>query len=224
MNHAGIKGLPHIINGAILISAFSAGNSFLFCASRILYGLAVRGQAPQFLASCTDHGLPRNAVLVASTLGLLSFINVKSGAETVFNWLVHLLTTAGFCSSFTTNLTYILFYQGIQAQEKDLNENAYRNRLQPFLAYWGCAWTLFFILINGFTVFFGKFDISVFIAAYVNILIFLGLYLGYKCVKRTKVWTPLERDFVNDIPDREETEVPEVPPANIWISIARYIF
>ncbi|KIJ91821.1 hypothetical protein K443DRAFT_14080 [Laccaria amethystina LaAM-08-1] len=224
MNHAGITGLPHVINAAILISAFSAGNSFLFCASRILYGLAIRGQAPQFLASCTDHGLPRNAVLAASTLGLLSFVNVKSGAETVFNWLVYLITTTGFFSSFTTNLTYIYFYQGMQAQERDLSENAYSNRLQPYLAYWGCSWTLIFIFINGLTVFFGKFKTSIFIASYINIPIFLCLYSGYKFVKGTKVWTPLERDLVTDIPDRDQTELREVPPANIWESIARIIF
>jgi len=56
--------LPHIINGAIFTSAFSAGNSFLFCSSRVLYGLALRGQAPKFLTYCTKNGLPLFAVLV----------------------------------------------------------------------------------------------------------------------------------------------------------------
>lgn len=30
----------------------------------------------------------------------------------------------------------------------------------------------------------------------INIPIFVGLYVGYKVVKRTKVWKPLEMDFV----------------------------
>ena len=69
-------------------------------------------------------------------------------------------------------LTFVIpIDQGIQAQDRDLNENAYRNNLQPYLAYWGCTWTLIFILINGFTVFFGKFNISVFIASCESFLV-----------------------------------------------------
>ena len=55
--------LPSIVNAGIFTSAFSAGNSFLFCSSRILYGLALRGQAPKIFAKCTKNGLPLVAVL-----------------------------------------------------------------------------------------------------------------------------------------------------------------
>ena len=40
------------------------------------------------------------------------------------------------------------------AQGYDLTKNAYTNRLQPYLAYWGVFWTIFFILVNGYAVFF----------------------------------------------------------------------
>lgn len=63
INRAGIKVLPHIINACIFTSAFSAGNSYLFCSSRVLYGLALRGQAPKYLTYCTKKGLPLAAVL-----------------------------------------------------------------------------------------------------------------------------------------------------------------
>lgn len=223
MSHTGVKVLPHVVNGAILTSAFSAGNSLLFCSSRILYGLAIRGQAPQFLTRCTKSGLPRNAVLVSSIFSLLSFMKSSSGAETVFNWLVSISTTAGFLSWLTMNFTYIYFYQAIQAQDRDLRENAYNNTFQPYLAYWGCAWTGIFILINGYNVFF-KFKTSVFIAAYINIPIFFFMYVGYKYFKHTKVWKRMERDLVSDIPDIDETELPEVPPKNTWERIFRIIF
>ncbi|KIK04549.1 hypothetical protein K443DRAFT_92828 [Laccaria amethystina LaAM-08-1] len=224
MNHAGVKVLPHIVNGAIFSSAFSAGNSFLFCSSRILYGLALRGQAPRFLTYCTVGGLPLFAVLVASAFSFLAFMSVSSGAETVFTWFVNLSTTGGFTSWFSMNLTYIYFYRGMKAQGFDLTKNAYNNKWQPYVAYWGCGWTMFFILINGFAVFFGKFNVSNFFTAYVNIPIFLILYVGYKIVKRTKVWKPLEMDFVTGIPSMEETEIPEIPPKNIWERIAGILF
>ena len=54
---------PHIINACIFTSAFSAGSSGPFVGSRILYGLALRGQAPRIFAYCTKNGLPIVAVL-----------------------------------------------------------------------------------------------------------------------------------------------------------------
>ena len=109
MTRAGIKVLPHIINAAIFTSAFSAGNSFLFCASRVLYGLALRGQAPKIFTYCTRSGLPLAAVLASSAFGLLAFMNVSNGASTVFNWFVNLSTVGGFFGWWGMNLTYLAF-------------------------------------------------------------------------------------------------------------------
>ena len=52
----------------------------------------------------------------------------------------------------------------MQAQGFDLKKNFYNNRFQPYLAYWGIVWTLFFILVNGFAVFW-NFTASAFITA-----------------------------------------------------------
>lgn len=78
MTRAGIHTLPGIVNAAILTSAFSAGNSFLFCSSRILYGLALRGQAPRIFTYCTKKGLPIVAIAAAvSCLDFTCFIDHK---------------------------------------------------------------------------------------------------------------------------------------------------
>lgn len=42
-----------VINAGVLTSAFSAGNSGLYTASRQIYGLALRGQAPRIFAKTT---------------------------------------------------------------------------------------------------------------------------------------------------------------------------
>lgn len=63
MIRAGVKGLPSLVNACVLTSAFSAGNSYLFTSSRILYGLALRKQAPIIFAKCTKNGLPIVSVL-----------------------------------------------------------------------------------------------------------------------------------------------------------------
>lgn len=50
---SGITVLPHIINAAILSSAVSSANAFLYTGSRYLYALAQNGQAPRVLLTCT---------------------------------------------------------------------------------------------------------------------------------------------------------------------------
>lgn len=115
MTRAGIKILPSIVNAAIFTSAFSAGNSFLFCSSRILYGLALRGQAPRFFAICTKKGLPIVAILTSSAFALLSFMNVSVGSEQVFNWFVNLSTVGGFFAWWSINLTYLQFCESPSA-------------------------------------------------------------------------------------------------------------
>ncbi|KAF9819345.1 hypothetical protein IEO21_02233 [Rhodonia placenta] len=223
MERAGISVLPHIINACVFTSAFSAGNSFLFSASRILYGLALRGQAPRFLTYCTKKGLPIAAVLVSACFAWLSFMNVSSGAETVFTWLVNLSTTGGFFSWGAMNVTYLRFYAGLKAQGFDRRTFSYWNRLQPFLAWWAIFWLTIFILINGFAVFWA-FNASEFLTDYINVPIFLGLYVFWKLFKRTKAWRVDEMDFVTAIPSIEETEIPEVPATTIWGKIAAVIF
>ncbi|KIL62344.1 hypothetical protein M378DRAFT_193221 [Amanita muscaria Koide BX008] len=222
-NRASVKVLPHIINAAVFTSAFSAGNSQLFCSSRILYGLALRGQAPKVFTICTKSGLPIVAILTASSFALLSFMSVSSGANTVFNWLVNLSTTGGFFGWFSINFTYIFFRRGLDAQGFDVKKNVYNSPLQPFIAYWGCFWTFIFMFINGFRVFF-SFNVTDFLTAYINIVIFLSLYFFWKIFKRTSFWKPEEMDFVTGIPSIEETELPEVPPRNVWEKIAEALF
>ncbi|KAF7317695.1 General APC amino acid permease [Mycena kentingensis (nom. inval.)] len=223
LSSAGTKAFPHIVNAVIFLSAISAANSTLFCASRVLYGLSIRGQAPKFLGYTTNRGLPIAAISVASIFPLLSFMNVSAGAETVFNWLVNIVTTGGFIGWFSINLTYIFFRRGMIAQGYELKKNMYNNPLQPYLSYWGIAWTIFFIFMNGYAVFF-KFSASVFLTAYVNIPIFAALYLAYKLVYRTRIWKPLEMDFVTGIPTVEETEMPPEEPTTFLGKIAAVLF
>ncbi|KAI0781874.1 amino acid permease-domain-containing protein [Abortiporus biennis] len=194
ITRAGIKVLPHIINAGVFTSAFSAGNSFLFASSRVLYGLALRGQAPKFFAYCTKGGLPIWSVVATSLFAWLSFMNVSSGGATVFNWFVSLSTVGGFFSWLGMNLTYVFFYRGFKVQGIDRTKLAYYSVLQPWLSYWGIFWSIIFVLINGYSVFW-NFNASGFITSYINIPFFFILYFGWKIYKRTKIWKPHEMDF-----------------------------
>lgn len=108
-------------------------------------------------------------------------------------------------------------------QGLDRKQLVYFSSLQPWLSYWGIFWTSVFILVNGLSVFW-SFNAAGFLTAYINIPLFFVLWLGWKLIKRTRVWKYEEMDFVTGIPSIEETEIPEEPPKNIGEKIARIIF
>jgi amino acid transporter len=83
---AGIHVLNHIINAAILTSAWSAGNAFVYSGSRVLYSMALNGQAPWVFKYTTKRGVPWAAVLFTWLIGCLAFLNVSNSGANVFAW------------------------------------------------------------------------------------------------------------------------------------------
>lgn len=92
MNRLRIRVLPHIVNAMVLGSAFSAGNSYMYCASRSLFGLALEGKAPRFFTRCTKNGVPIYCVGAVLLLSLLSFLQVSNDASVVLSWFVNLVS------------------------------------------------------------------------------------------------------------------------------------
>jgi len=92
MNRLKIHVLPDIVNAMVLTAAFSAGNSYVYCASRSLFGLALEGKAPRFLTRCTRNGVPVYCVAVVLLISLLSFLQVSNNASVVLQWFVNLVS------------------------------------------------------------------------------------------------------------------------------------
>lgn len=143
------------------------------------------------------------------------------------------------------NITYLRFYKGLKVQRIDRTKFSYYSGLQPYLAWWAIGWITFFILINGYTVFW-VWETDTFITDYINIPIFIVPYVFWKFYKRTRAWRPEEMDFVTvcllsrravrlrlsyqcdtplqAIPTLEETEVPEEIPTTFWGKVASWLF
>ena len=92
MNRLKITVLPDIVNALVLSSAFSAGNSYVYCASRSLFGLALEGKAPKIFTRCTRQGVPVYCVLLVLLLSLLSFLQVSNNSAVVLQWFVNLVS------------------------------------------------------------------------------------------------------------------------------------
>ncbi len=92
MNRLKIGILPDIVNAMVLGASFSAGNSYVYCASRSLFGLALEGKAPRIFTRCTRQGVPIYCVLLVLLISLLSFLQVSSGSAVVLEWFVNLVS------------------------------------------------------------------------------------------------------------------------------------
>ncbi|KAF2144336.1 uncharacterized protein K452DRAFT_223312 [Aplosporella prunicola CBS 121167] len=210
---AGIKGLDSVINAVILLSAWSAGNSYLYLASRTLYSLALTGNAPATFARCTKSGVPYNALATSASLSLLSYLNLSSTGSTVFNWFVNLINTGGFQSWICVGIVYIRFRKAANVQK--IVDIPFRSCFQPYMAYVTTFMFSLLLLLNGFKNFVGdQWDTSSFMTSYIGIPIFFALYFGHKfTVGRKDPWvlSPHEVDLFSGLQEILEKEASPKP-------------
>lgn len=85
--NAGIKGLPHVLNGFFIFSSSSAGANSLYVASRTLHALAVERKVLdgpiQRQLKLTYQGVPLVAVAASASFGLLAFMSTKASSTKV---------------------------------------------------------------------------------------------------------------------------------------------
>lgn len=148
-----ISGFPHVVNAMILTAAFSAGNSYVYCASRSLYGLALEGKAPRILRKCTKSGVPIYCVLVVLAIGLLSFLSLNTSTSVVLDWLVSLITASQLMNYCVTCVAYLCFYRALKAQGIDRSTLPYKAWYMPYTAWYGFVGTFVMTFIGGYTVF-----------------------------------------------------------------------
>jgi len=86
MQSMGVSILPHITNALLITSIFSAGNSYVYCASRALYSLSLDGHAPRFLQKCTKSGVPIYCFAISMLFTLISLLSLGNSASVVIQW------------------------------------------------------------------------------------------------------------------------------------------
>ncbi|KAM7198143.1 amino acid permease [Rhypophila sp. PSN 637] len=212
MNRLRIGVLPNIVNAMVLTAAFSAGNSYVYCASRSLYGLALEGKAPKALLRCTSRGVPIYCVLFVLAIGLLGFLQVSNNAAQVLQWFVNLVTASQLINYSIICVTYLRFYSALKAQGIDRKTLPYRGWFQPFAGWFGLAGCFVMTFVGGYTVFLpGNWDVPTFLFSYTMIFITPVLYIGWKLLKRTKILRADEIDLLKDLDTIEEYQRTYVP-------------
>ena len=227
IQRAGIGGLNHAINGAILTSAWSAGNAFLYSGSRVLYGMAVTGQAPSIFAKTTRRGVPWAAVLATWAISLLAYLNVSENGARVFGWFMNISTISGFIAWIVVLITYLRF-RSAMTQQGLLHTLPFTTPLQPYATWATLVVIVLLTITNGFQVFVpSRWNYQDFLAAYITIPVFLILYLGHKlCVRTPWAMGLHDIDLLTGKKEMDEFCANDVPPVpknflqRIWFWLA----
>ena len=189
---AGLSIASNVINGVLVSAVVSAGNSALFAASRTLYSLSQQGQAPKFFSKLSAKGVPTNAVLFTSMVGLISVIAAVFEAE-VFMLLISITGVSGIITWLSIAIIHIRFRGALKAQGKlteDLPYTAPFFPLGPIISI-----ILGLVIIIGQVV--GKSWVEI-IVIYSGLLVFTIIYVFYKYYYKIKLIPLEEIDLVCD--------------------------
>ncbi|QLG38466.1 MULTISPECIES: amino acid permease [unclassified Paenibacillus] len=193
---AGLAIAASVMNAVILTSVLSAGNSGMYASSRVLYALARDGKAPRFLGRLNKKGIPMNALLLTTAVGMLAFLASLFGDGIVYTWLLNASGMCGFITWLGIAISHYRFRRAYVAQGRDLNDLPYRARWFPFGPIFAFVLCIIVIIGQNYQAFTGdQIDWSGALVAYLSVPLFLILWLGYKFIKKTKVVPLQDCDF-----------------------------
>ncbi|KAL5494760.1 hypothetical protein ACEPAI_222 [Sanghuangporus weigelae] len=225
---AGIRGLPSVINTAIMTSAWSAASSDLYVASRAIYGLALGRNAPRIFRSTTRGGLPLVAIAFTACFSLLAYMSVSSGSGKVFQWFVNMCSVAGLMNWFSIVVTYTRFHKGLVSQGIDRSRLPYHHKLNPYAAWYAVIACPTICLFQGYAVFLrDNWDTATFVTSYLPFVLYPIVYFGARVFRRVSPVRPEEMDFVTGQKEAEDSSYDEPPPRNIierfwsWLTLKK---
>ncbi|KAK4706089.1 hypothetical protein P7C70_g96, partial [Phenoliferia sp. Uapishka_3] len=180
-------GAGSFVNTVILTSILSGGNHALYAGTRVLYGLSVAKQAPAVFQRTTTNGVPWVSLLAIASVSLVFFgaSFLPNGGSQIYTWAQNLVGVR--CSSLNVRGNFTnRSYRAWKAQGRPISDLKYPNPAGD----WGAPIVIFstsvIILVQGWSAFEHKFDAVSFVANYIELPIFLLLYVVWRVVKRVK--------------------------------------
>lgn len=210
---SGIRVLPGFINACILIFVFSAANSDLYVATRVLYSLAKEGKSHRIFAHTDARGVPIYALGLSSLISCIAFLNVADDSRVVFGYFVSLVTLFGLLTWISILVSHIYFVRARRAQGLKKEDMAYTAPLGLYGTYFALVFCILIAVFSNFGVFVHvptranpNFDYKTFITGYLGIPLYLIMIFGYKIMMKSKGKTPFDVDLYTgkDVIDQEE--------------------
>ncbi|MFC7392203.1 amino acid permease [Scopulibacillus cellulosilyticus] len=133
----GIPGASQIMNFVVLTAVLSCLNSGLYVASRMLFNLAKRGDAPRWFTKVNKKGVPMRALLSGTVVGYLSIIAAYYSPDIIFQFLLN--------SSGVVVLYIYLFVAAAQLRMRSRLEK--ENPQLLLVKMWGFPYLTYFTII-----------------------------------------------------------------------------
>ncbi|CAK5270850.1 unnamed protein product [Mycena citricolor] len=196
MTRLRIPFLPHVVNALVMLSIFSAGNSYVYTASRTLYGMALEGQMPRVFSRCSKRGVPIYAVGASMLFSSMAFLQLNKASAVILQWITLVATVGLMVDNAIISLTYLRFRAALADQNIPRSSLPWFGRLQPFCGYYALIACTTMIFLSGYAVFLpGHWSLTTFIFSYVLILILPLVFVTWKVAKRTKLRKVCEIDL-----------------------------
>lgn len=223
VKNSGTKILPDILSGVILITIISAGNSNVYCGSRILYGLAQAGVAPQIFKRTTKHGVPYASVLTVAAFGALGYLACSSSGQNAFDWLLNITAVSGLIAWGFISFTHIRFMNILKSRNISRDTLPYKAKFMPFASYYSTVTVFILVFIQGFSAFF-DFTASKFFTAYISVILFAVSFVIFHVIFNKKdlfskraFRIPLEEcDIETGAQEHDEMVWEDDEPKNLW--------
>ncbi|MFF2459202.1 amino acid permease [Peribacillus simplex] len=184
---AGVAFAASLMNAVILTAVLSAGNSSLYASTRMLYSMAKDGQAPRIFAKLNKRGVPVAGMVLTCSIGMLAFLASIFGDGKVYIWLMNAIGITGFIFWLGISISHYRFRKAFIAQGHSLEKLPYKALWFPIGPIFAILIGMIVILSQNIQAFFSDhIDWGSVIAAYLGIPLFLGLWFGYKLVRKTK--------------------------------------
>lgn len=189
IQRAGWEGGAHLINAFIIVICISAISSSIYTGSRAIVNLAHEGAAPRFFKRVNKQGVPYPAVILTSTLGLISMMNQSTGAANAYQHIVNLSGVAVFIVWGNIMFYHLRFRRALKLQGRSLDELPYKGLWYPYLPILGLVLNILLALIQGWS-YFKPFDAGNWVDAYILLPFFGVLFLWFKFWNKT-TWVKL---------------------------------
>ena len=186
--NSGFKYAASIMNVVVLTAIISAANASMYTASRVLWHMGSVKEAPKIFNCLSLNGVPVIAVATSGLFCGIFAITSFFGSGVIFNWLINVISLAGYIAWFGICLSHYRFRKSYLLQGKCLDLLPYKAKWSPFAPIF--AMTLIILIMIGqevMAVIEGQATLSHFFAVYSGSIGFILLYLGYKIFKKTKI-------------------------------------
>ncbi|KAL3470638.1 amino acid permease/ SLC12A domain-containing protein [Aspergillus californicus] len=182
IRNSGIRVLPMIMTGLILLSSVASGRSFLNISSRMLASMAETGHAPSMFMVRNRWKVPYMSVGITAGFSWLAYLCLVTSSSVVHNYLMFFITTSGYLSWMCSSIAYLQFRQvlkkaGITPQHRSI--------LQPYGTWFTLVASACLILLNLAQIVVApryQFDPYNAIPGYISVAMFVIMYGGHRLI------------------------------------------